>query len=364
MGRSLRGRFTGVVRYTHELVHALAKRLGPDLTVFLTRAADGLDGLNVRRVRARFATPNEYVRAFWEQAVVPVEVARLRPHVYHSPNYILPLALRCPSVVTVHDVAFLNGSIHRLRSHLYLSVLTALALRKATRVICVSQFTRAQLARRFPHCADRIRVIGEGIHPRFVPLSPAAGEHFRRWYGVPAPYVLFVGTIEPRKNLARLIRAFGMAVGRTTAPHHLAIVGARGWKDGPVAAALAESPVRERIHFPGYVADEDLPAAYSGADVFAYPSLYEGFGLPPLEAMACGSAVLTSRTTALPEVVGDAALTVDPASEEEIAAGLVRLLTEPETREALAAAGLARATSFRWDTVAEQTMAVYAEALG
>lgn len=363
MGRSLRGRFSGVVRYTDQLVRALASVMGDDLTVFLTRATDGLGSLPVRRVRAPFPTPNEYVRAFWEQAIVPLEVARLRPDVYHSPNYILPVAVGCPTVVTVHDLFYQDGSLHRLRSHLYLSLLADMAIRRATRIICVSNYTRDRLVERFPNASERVRVVGEGVETRFQPQTNGVMEAARERLAGGNPYVLFVGTIEPRKNLDRLIGAFEAAVRRSSAPHHLVIAGAWGWKNSPVRTAYETSTVRDRIHIAGYISDEDLPAAYAGADVFAYPSQAEGFGLPPLEAMACGTAVMTSNNSSLPEVVGNAALLVDPLDEADLAAGLERLLSDPQKRRSMSEAGLNRAAHFSWESVARQTMSVYAEAI-
>jgi glycosyltransferase involved in cell wall biosynthesis len=362
MGRSLRGRFTGVVRYTDELIRALAPHLARDLTVFLTRSPDGLDGLPISRIRAPFPTRSEYARAFWEQCVVPVQVERSGFDVFHSPNYILPLGTTCPCVVTIHDLAFLDRSLHRLRSHLYLSALTKAALGKASRIICVSAYTRDRLLERFPAVADRARVIEEAVDGRFSPRPDEEVERFRARYRLEGPYVLFVGTIEPRKNLDRLIRAFGTAVASSGAPHDLVIAGGRGWKAGDVWRAFEGSPVRSRIRFLGYVPDAELPAAYTGADVFAYLSLVEGFGLPPLEAMACGTAVLTSNLTSLPEVVGGAALTVDPRDQEQVARGLVRLMGDPHERASMGAAGLARSRAFSWRSVAEKTLAVYAEA--
>lgn len=365
MGRSLRGRFSGVVRYTHELIGALAPTLGGDLTVFLTDAPDGLDGLpGLRRVRAPFPTPNEYARAFWEQTLVPLQVARLRPDVYHSPNYILPAALACPAVVTVHDLCFLDRRVQRLRSHLYLRALTALAVRRARRVICVSETTRADVVRHYPEAADRVRVVGEGVAARFGPPAPEDVARVKAKLGISGPYVLFVGTVEPRKNLARLIRGFAGAVGGGDLPHSLVIAGGEGWKDAEIRAAWDGSAVRERIRFAGYVAEPDLPALYGGADVFAYPSLDEGYGLPPLEAMACGTAVLSSRAGSLPEVLGDAAELVDPRDEAALEAALRGLLADPRRRERLARAGTAQAARHRWRRVAEETLAVYREAAG
>jgi glycosyltransferase involved in cell wall biosynthesis len=361
MGRSLRGRMSGVVRYTHELVTALAPRLGDDLTVFVTRASDGLDGLPVRRIRAPFRTRTEYARACWEQTVVPVQVARLEPAVYHSPNYILPLAVRCPTVVTVHDLAFLDASLHRLRSHLYLSTLTTLAARHADRVICVSQHTYEQFIDHFPDAADRARVVTEGVGPSFTRQPADAVERFRARHKLPERYILFVGTFEPRKNLARLVDAFEKAVRATDAPDHLVLCGGTGWKNDDVFARIDASPVRDRIRVLGYLADEELASAYSGCSLFAYPSTSEGFGLPPVEAMACGAPVLTSDTGALPETVGRSALTVDPFTTDAIADGMIRLLTDEALRHELVAAGRARAGLLSWDAVAERTLAIYEE---
>jgi glycosyltransferase involved in cell wall biosynthesis len=355
----MRGRFSGVVRYTHELVLALASML-PDLTLFVTRADSMLDGVSIHQIRAPFSTPNEYARAFWEQVIVPVEVARLAPDVYHSPNYILPLAIRCPSVVTVHDLAYMESSLHRIRSHLYLSVLTALAIRKATRIICPSTFTRAALVRHYPELDDRIRVVSEGVDERFCPQPRKSVDSFRERLGLHQPYVLFVGTIEPRKNIARLIRAFDAAVARNGFEHELVIAGDSGWRNSDVQLEISRA--RARVRLLGYVADKDLALLYSGADLFAFPALYEGFGLPPLEAMACGVPVLTSNQGALPEVVGNAAVMVDPVDEDALATALSDLLGDPALRARLRRLGLEQAKKYRWEVAAEHTLAVYAEA--
>ena len=362
MGRSLRGQYSGVVRYTHELVTALAPRIGRDLTVFVTQAPDGIEDLGVNRVRAPFPTPNEYARAAWEQAVVPLEVSRLQPDVYHSPNYILPLALRRPAVVTVHDLFYLEPDLHRLRSRLYLTALATHAISSARRVICVSNSTGDRLLRRHPKAEHVIRVVPEGVDPRFRPVETDGVQRVREKLGLHQPYVLFVGTIEPRKNLDRLIRAFSLAACRSGLPHDLVIAGGRGWKDVAIQAALEASPVKGRIRFTGYVDDADMPALYAGADLFVFASLDEGFGLPPLEAMACGTAVVASRAGSLPEVLGEAARLVDPHDEEEIAAAVVETLGDASTRSALIAAGLERAARYDWNAAADATIAVYEEA--
>ena len=363
MARSLRGEFTGVSRYCMELACALAPLLPDSLTILLTRAGGPFHEIEAEQVRAPFPTPNEYLRALWEQAIVPLQLRHVKPDLYHSPNYILPLAVKCPTVVTIHDLAFRDASVHRLRSHLYLTVLTELALRKATLIICPSHYTGHEVETTYPHTRGRVRVVGEAVSDRFRPAGPEAIASARQWLSVDEPYVLFVGTIEPRKNLARLIRAFERAVFETGAPHHLVIAGGSGWRQAAALAALQASHVRDRIHMAGYIPDELLAGAYSGADVFAYPSLSEGFGLPPLEAMACGCPVITSNTSAIPEVVGDAAVTVDPRNEGSLTEGLSLLMTSHAMRRDLSVRGTARAASFRWDQVARQVIDVYREAV-
>lgn len=361
MGRSLRGQMSGVVRYTHELVTALSRQVPDDVTVFVTQADDGLDGLPVHRRRAPFPTRSEYSRAAWEQFVVPFEIARLKPDVYHSPNYIVPGAITCPLVVTVHDTFFHDRRLQRMKSHLYLRALTALAVRKADRVICVSRHTFEAFAERYPQAASRACLVGEGVSPKFSPRDALSVQRFRDAHRLPDRYLLFVGTVEPRKNLARLVAAYEEAVLRTEAPDHLVICGGAGWKNSDVFTRIASSPLRSRIHVLGYVPEEDLASAYTGCSLFVYPSLAEGFGLPPLEAMACGAPVVTSDTTSLPEAVGDAARLVDPFDTESIADGLVELLSDEATRKRYVEAGFARAAELSWDEVAARTLAVYRE---
>ena len=363
MGRSLRGQMSGVVRYTHELVSALSRLVPEDLTVFVTRAPDGLDELPVRRIRAPFATRSEYSRAAWEQLLVPMQMTRLRPDVYHSPNYIVPLALRCPVVVTVHDTFFLDRRLQRIKSHLYLRTLTAMAVKKADRIICVSQHTLDAFTEHFPQAQTRACLVGEGVNPRLKPSDPRAVQRFRDAHGLPDRYLLFVGTFEPRKNLARLVAAYEQTVRLTHAPDHLVLCGGAGWKNQDVFERIESSPLRNRIHVLGYVADDDLAAAYTGCSLFVYPSLAEGFGLPPLEAMACGAPVVTSNTTSLPETVGDAARLVDPFDVESIVDGVVELLSDEMARKTYVEAGFARAAEMSWDAVAVRTLTIYREIL-
>lgn len=352
MGRSVRPGATGVGRFAANITRSMAKEMnGGRLTVFLTQEApQGLWNGSVREIRAPWPTPNEYARVVWEQLVVPRQVRQLGIDLYHSPNYILPLAdLPCPSVVTVHDLSILRMELHRLRSHLYLSFMTKAALRRAKAVIADSEHTRRELESTFPRSAGRIEVIYGGLSPGLNHPPPAALGRFKASLEIDRPVILYVGTLEPRKNLTRLVKAFELAVERWQLPHALALVGPDGWRMESLKQAIAASPLKERILRPGYADDRALSCWYATADLLAYPSLEEGFGLPVVEAMALGTPVVTSNVSALPEVVGDAALTVDPLDVEGLAAALAEVLTRPSLAEELRSRGMARARRFTWE---------------
>ena len=364
MARSLRPPLTGIGRYTTNLAAALSELPGVNLSLFLTRDAY-VNGLNCDRVRAPIATPHETMRWLWEQTLVPIQVARGDFDVYHSPNYTLPFALSRPGVLTIHDLAFLDSRFHTLRLRAYLRLMLSASLKRTRQVITVSRHTQSQLERHFPGAASMTSTIYPGLDPLFSqPPSPDARRDFQEQLGVDSPYILFVGTIEPRKNVRRLIRAFEKAMADTGLSHRLVLCGHWGWRYGAAEKALAESPLRDRIHVSGYVPAEQLPLLYAGADALLYPSLYEGFGFPPLEAMALGTPVVTSNSTSLPEVVEDAAVKVRPESVTDIAAGLVRVLTSRSLAEELRERGPVRAGEFSWQSAALQTLKVYRSASG
>lgn len=364
MGRSIRRGLTGVGSHVANLVRAVATAESTqELTVFLTQDAEPFGIPNLTEVRAPFPTPNEYFRATWEQLYVPIEVRKRRIDLYHSPNYILPELIKVPSIVTIHDLTYLKPDLHKWTSHRYLQFFTARAVRKASTIIAVSEYTKQQIQATYPETEGRVRVIYQGLSAGFGPQSACRIDEFRERRAMDHPYVLFVGTIEPRKNVAALVRAFERAVLDAALPHHLYLVGGRGWGADAVQAALHQSRVRYRCHVLGYVDSEDLPLYYAGADVFVYPSLEEGFGLPPAEAMACGTPVITSNTSSLPEVVGHAAITVDPNDENGLARAIVGVLTDDDLSRRLRAAGPAQAAKFSWDRAAQEHLQVYESAL-
>lgn len=278
---------------------------------------------------------------------------------FHATEHLLLPLHAAPTVITVHDLIFRHlPEHHKPLNRWYLNLALPLYCRRATHVIAISESTRSDLMAAYGLPPERISVIHEAADPRFRPQPSDRVAAVRRRYGLPERYVLFVGTIEPRKNLIRLLHAFEVlhAEGLTDA---LVVVGKRGWLYRNFFAGLEQSPVREAVILPGFVPDEDLPAVYAGAQTLAFPSLYEGFGLPTLEAMACGTPVACSDTASLPEVGGDAALYFDPASEDTIVETLRRLLSDVELQDELARRGLERAARFSWDRVATETEAIY-----
>jgi glycosyltransferase involved in cell wall biosynthesis len=267
------------------------------------------------------------------------------------------------SVVTLHDLAFLlYPGTHTPASRAYYAA-TGESVRRAQRVVAVSQRTASDAVRLLGVDPARVRVVYEAAGPEFAPRPREALLPLAARLGIPIdrPYLLFVGTLEPRKNVPLLLDAFARV--RSSIDAHLVIVGARGWLDEPIFAAHARSGVADAAHFVGWLDEADLAVLYSHAGVLVLPSLYEGFGLPVLEAMACGAPVVSSNAGPLPEVAGDAAVLLPPVDATLWADTLVSILSQPRRAADLRARGLARAAQFSWDRAALATREVYREAL-
>ncbi len=299
-------------------------------------------------------------RMLWMQMLLPRQLAELRPEICHYPNSIGPLRSPCPYVVTIHDMTLsLMPQHHPWRKQVLIRPLIPLVARRAARVITVSKQARVDIMRLLRVPAERVVVVPGAAAPCFRPASVATQAEVRARYRLHGPYVLYVGTLEPRKNLVRLIEAWASLRTRGTIDHTLVIVGAPGWQVQPIYATADRLGCADDVRFLGYVSRADLPALYGAAAAFTFPSLYEGFGLPVIEAMACGTPTLISTTPALVEVAGPAALQVEARSVAAIAAGLERLLTDDALRERLGAAGIERAAHFSWQRAASETLAVY-----
>lgn len=295
----------------------------------------------------------------WLQRALARELRRNPPDVFFSPVTQIPILTRCPAAAMVHDLAILDFGEHftwsqRLLGRVYLR----LVIHRAAHLIALSEATQSHLLERFRLDPERVSVSLAASARAFTPGTDSRKmREVRERYGLSERFVLYVGRLQPRKNVARLIEAFGYLCERVpTLPHHLIIAGDEGWLASGIYEAAQESPCPDRIRFVGYVAEEDLPALMSMADVLALVSLWEGFGIPVAEAMACGTAVVTSNCSSLPEVAGDAAVLVDPYDVHAISEALERVITDDSYRNSLERKGLAQAAKFTWDEVARRVL--------
>jgi glycosyltransferase involved in cell wall biosynthesis len=357
-------RQAGVSRFTEQMVRALQRRdTSTHYSVFLNDTARGgfTDSPNMRFRYTRLPAARPAVRILWEQALLPAYAAGL--DVLHCPVNVLPMLTPCPAVLTIHDLTFLRfPERFRPERQKYLATLTKLSAKKARRVMTDSANTKRDVAELLHVPPERIDVVYPGLDEAFHPVSPNELAEFRRGKGLPDEFILYVGTLEPRKNVDALVRAYSLLVAKGFRGWPLVIAGGRGWMFDHIFAEVERNDLVDDVLFPGYVPAEELAYWYGAASVFVYPSLYEGFGLPALEAMACGTPVVVSNASSLPEVVGDAGAQVDPRRTDELAETLAEILQSSRRREQMAAAGLQRAASFTWDRAAEQVMRVYREA--
>ncbi|HEV2527444.1 MAG TPA: glycosyltransferase family 1 protein [Thermomicrobiales bacterium] len=352
-------RRAGVSRYIENLVRHLPGQLGSDDELMVAGGPRSTPaGIADRWVG------HPVGRIAWEQTALPIRARRDGWDLLHSPVNVTSLLRTVPAVVTVHDLAFMSaGATMPAARRRYLAAMTHRSVRTAARVIAVSESTRDELARWFDVLPDRVAVTPLAPEPHFHPAGSDELADFRIRSGIDRPFILSVGTREPRKNGPALVRAWASIA--ASIPHDLVLVGPAGWLGGELDQALADltDGLRERVRLTGFVDDADLPRWYAAAAAFAYPALYEGFGLPVIEAMACGVPVLTSTTSSLPEVAGDAALLVPPGEVDAIAAGLQRLVTDSALAGDLRSRGLVRAATFSWERTARQTVAAYRAAL-
>jgi glycosyltransferase involved in cell wall biosynthesis len=300
----------------------------------------------------------------YERWALPVELLARRPWpaLLHSVDHVAPAWRNWRSVVTLHDLAFLlYPATHTEESRAYYAA-SGESVRKAERVIAVSQRTASDAVRLLGVDPARMRVVPEAAAPGFTPRDAAAFDAVARRLHLEArPYVLFVGTLEPRKNVPLLLEVFAEV--RAELDVQLLVVGGRGWLDEPIFAAHARSGLGDAVRFVGTLGEDDLAALYSHAEAFVLPSLYEGFGLPVLEAMACGAPVISSNAGPLPEVAGDAAVLLDPHEPGPWVESMLAVLTDIQLANALRQKGFERSAAFSWDRAAQATREVYREAL-
>ena len=373
---SITAPLTGIGRYAFELASGL--RQHPDMASVryfgLARWADwaalqSADGAapSAPSLRSRIASNRAAVQVY--RLLMPtLQHLRLRREtrstIYHAPNYFVP-PFPGPTVATVHDLSHhIYPQFHPPARISYMRRALPVSLRRTSHVITVSESARQDLIEHFGYPAERITAIHLGANPAFRPHSAAELAPLLARLGLPAQgYSLYVGTIEPRKNLDRLLAAYEALPPALRTQYPLVMAGGAGWRCEATLARMARAASAGWLHYLRYIPQADLPALYAGARVFAYPSLYEGFGLPVLEAMASGTAVITATVSSLPEVVGSAALLIDPEDTAALSAALLHALQDDAWHQQASAAGLARAATFSWKTCVDRTVQVYQQLL-
>jgi glycosyltransferase involved in cell wall biosynthesis len=356
----------GIGRYVRELTAALA-HVDKDTPyrLFVAGAASlpATPGANFTWRTTRI-TPLWLAR-LWHRASIqlPVETFTGAVNLFHATDFVLPPVRRgTRTLLTVHDLSFVRvpeAASPRLKA--YLDAVVPHSVRRADHILADSQATKDDLVAVYGTSSEKITPLLSGVDPRFQPIPHA--DTVREKYGLnERPYIFSLGTVQPRKNYARLIRALAILRARGC-DLALVIAGGRGWLEDPIYATIRETGMDEYVHFTGFADEADLPALYSAAMCLAFPSLYEGFGLPVLEAMACGTPAVTSTVSSLPEVAGDAALMVDPHDVEAIAGAIERLYNDSGLRQTLIERGFARARTFTWERSAQHLREVYSQLL-
>jgi glycosyltransferase involved in cell wall biosynthesis len=351
-------RQAGISQYTLRLLEEFAAIAeGDEFVVFQSR----------RDPSKLVDRPNFHKHPLWtpphhrlEQLLLPLELAAVDLDVLHSPDFIPPFRRNSRSVITIHDLNFLLYP-HFLtpQSARYYGQIDQ-AVRNCDHIIAVSESTKRDIIRLTGAPEDKITVVYEAAHPIYRPLrDEQLLRQVKERLGIDNDFILFVSTIEPRKNVRTLLMAYKQLLDNYHAEVGLVLAGEKGWLFDEVFALVQELGLQERVRFPGRVSSEDLLGLYNAAQLLVHPAFYEGFGLPPLEAMACGTPVVVSNTSALPEVVGDAALLVDPTDEDSMAVAIWRLLSDKILRQQMIDKGLMRARRFSWKKAALETLDIY-----
>ncbi len=340
-GMPLASPLTGVGHYTAELARNL-------------RAVAPSDSFT-------FISPGGFLKRRWWSLGLPLHLLRNSFDLFHGTNYEIPFWSRRPTVVTIHDLSMLLLSgVHRQdliwRSRWRLPWM----VKRASRIITPSNSIKTELCAAFGIHPDKVAVTPEAPRPVF---KRREDHELLRRHGIAGDFILFVGTIEPRKNLRRLVEAFDQMLRNTSLSPTLVIAGGKGWMMDDFVSFIKEKGLKDRVCLTGYLEDQDLCGLYSTCRAFVYPSLYEGFGLPPLEAMACGAPVITSRTPALMETVDTAARLIDPEDVDDIARAMTEMLSDAQVREHYAELGKVHVKKFSWEQTALKTLEVYRELL-
>ncbi len=387
----------GIGRYTRELMRALLAMPAPHTYSLFYARRQRIDHSNFQLPTSNLhhlPFHDKWLMRLWQRfrLPIPVELIVGKVDLFHSPDFTLPPTLPgVPTLLTVHDLSFVrdpDSAWPSLRA--FLNKAVPRSVQRATHVLADSLATKNDLIELFGTPAEKITVLYSGVEARFAPVRDQVEiDRVCAKYHLPRPFILSVGTLQPRKNYARLIEAFAELIkhperspsgakskdasvgdgasfdstsfrsGRLTSDYYLVITGGKGWMYESIFEQVKSLGLENRVHFPGFVDDADLPTLYSAANLFAYVSLYEGFGLPLLEAMACGTPVIASNVSSLPEVVGDVGLQVDPRDVADVTRALRTMIEQSDVRATSIAAGLDRARTFTWEKAARELLAIY-----
>jgi len=340
-GMPLASQLTGVGHYTRELARNLAVVAPSDSFTFIE--------------------PRGLLKMRWWSLGLPLHLLRNSFDLFHGTNYEIPPWSRRPTVVTIHDLSLLlHSEVHEQQLVQRARWRLPLMAKSASKIITPSNSVKAEVCEAFAVNPDKVAVTPEAPRPEFRRREDP--ELLQR-LGIDEDFVLFVGTIEPRKNLRRLVDAFDQLLRTTSLSPKLVIAGGQGWLMDDFASSIKQKGLEDRVCLTGYLEDEDLCALYSSCATFVYPSLYEGFGLPPLEAMACGAPVITSRIPSLMETVGEAARLVDPHDVDDLVRAMIEMLSHAHVREHYAELGKNHVKKFSWEQTALKTLDVYRELL-
>lgn len=355
---------TGIGRYLYNLVHAL-QEVDQCNEYYLFLQNDDVDGFDITAknfhcvpVDSRILRKT-YIRILWEQLVLPFKIRKLGVDLMHSPYFTMPYLSRVKKITTFHDMTyFIFPEVHTPLKREMFKGYVRLSAKNADAVLAISENTKLDIIKYTNLRDEIIHVTPLGVDWRFYEEYSIDTELIKS-YGINGEYFLYVGTIEPRKNILRLIKAYQSLDESVKRKYKLVIAGKKGWMYDEIFEYLQQNKLEEYVHFTGFVKDEHLPVLYKGAKLFLYVSIYEGFGIPVIEGMACGVPTITSDTSSMKEIAGDAAIKVDPHNEEEIKNAILKLLNNKELYDSLIEKGKERAKIYNWRQCAEKTVQAY-----
>lgn len=354
-------RRAGIHVYLAEILKHLPARPELSYHTFTTHPLPDDTLAEIDWVQTASPTAHPIGRILWEQLAWPLQARKHGCNLIHGAAFALPFLTTIPTIVTIFDLSFLYyPELYPYFRRLYLNTATKLACQKAKIIITISESAKRDIIHFFGADPERVRVVYPGLRPNFTRPSQPAIDAFRQEKRLPSRFILHVGTLQPRKNLPLLIEAFA----RTNQPDvDLVFAGGKGWFFDEIFDKVKRLGVTDRVHFPGYVPDEELPLWYAAADLLVFPSVYEGFGMPIIEAMGCGTPVLASNVSAMPEAVGDAGLLFDPRNVSDLAESIQTLLENPAQLAKMRERGVAHARKFSWAVAGKQTAKIYLETL-